>query len=99
MNDKKLKKLFELARGETAPVPPQGFDARVIRALARETPSVPVSFWDQIEALFPRIAMSAALVVLLCLVGDFCYSTAYPAGISGDVNEISEQWLLGSNVD
>jgi hypothetical protein len=99
MNDEKLKKLFELARAEAAPIPPEGFDSRVIRALASEIPAPPISLWDQIEALFPRVAMGTALVMLICLLGDFCYSAAYPAGLSGDVNEISEQWLLGSNVD
>jgi hypothetical protein len=97
MNDEKLKKLFELARGETAPVPPEGFDARVVRALARETKDAPVSLWDQIEALFPRVVMGAALVMALCLLGDFCFSAAYPTGLSGEVNEISEQWLLGAD--
>jgi hypothetical protein len=53
--------------------------------------------WDQIEALFPRVAMGAALVMALCLLGDFYFSAAHPAGLSGDVNEISEQWLLGAN--
>jgi hypothetical protein len=97
MNDEKLKKLFELARAETAPVLPEGFDARMERALARERNAAPISLWDQIEALFPRVAMGAALVMALCLLGDFYFSAAHPAGLSGDVNEISEQWLLGAN--
>lgn len=99
MNERKLNQLFQAARGEVAPGAPENFDTRVLNALTRETRAEPISFWEQLEALFPRAATCAALVVAICLIGDFAYSAAYPMGLSGDVNEVSEQWLFPANVN
>jgi hypothetical protein len=99
MNDEKLKKLFELARSEIAPAPPEGFDARVVHALRREAAASPVSLWDQLEALFPRMAVATVLLMGLCVLGDYSLAAVYPASFSAQMNEISEQWLFAANGD
>ncbi|HWF18401.1 MAG TPA: hypothetical protein VG754_04005 [Verrucomicrobiae bacterium] len=99
MNDRKLKKLFELGRDEVPPRAPEGFEERVSRALRSERPNAPVSFWEQIEALFPRVAIAAVLVMGCCLAAELSFSAAHPAGLSADVSELSDQWLFAGNND
>ncbi len=69
----------------------------VVRALRSEARPAPLSFWDQLEALFPRLAITATLVVGLCVLGDVYFSTMYPTSLSSEVNAISEQWLFAAN--
>jgi hypothetical protein len=99
MNDEKLKQLFESARRESPPSPTEEFDARILRAVQRESRLTPVTFWDQLEVLFPRLAVASLLVVGICFLGDYCYSIAHPAGLMGEVSEVSEQWLFASQVN
>lgn len=99
MNKRKLNKLFELARNETPPSAPEEFHARVLRVVRAEPRSSPLSFsfWDQLDALLPRLAVSTALLVGICLLGDLYDSTTHPGGLSTEVNEISEQWLFAAS--
>ena len=96
MNDRKLKRLIELARAEAAPAPPEGFDARVMMAVCREKRAAPVSLLDLLDQLFPRLAFAAVLVMGLCVAADFCIGPGNSSSLSADVNEISEQWLFGT---
>jgi len=97
MNERKLKKLFDWARDETPPAAPEGFDLRVMAALRREPRAGLPSLWDQLEQLFPRLAVATVLVIGLCLAGDFAYSALHPAGLTADVHELADQWLLAAN--
>jgi hypothetical protein len=96
MNDRKLKKLFELSRAEHAPEPPAGFDARVLDAIRQETRLGPPSLWDQLGALLPRLAAAAALVITLCVASDYYFSGGNSGSLTADVSELSEQWLFAS---
>ncbi|MDB6065374.1 MAG: hypothetical protein JWR26_1582 [Pedosphaera sp.] len=97
MNDHELKKLFGLARHETPPVAPAGFDARVVSALRREQRVAPLSLWDQLEQLFPRLAIASVLAISLCIMADFGLSSLDHSSLSADVGQISEQWLFGAD--
>jgi hypothetical protein len=99
MNDDRLKKLFEAARTETPPSAPEGFDVRVLAAVRREHRAAPVSVWEQIGALFPRLAVAASLMIALCLAADFCWSAMQPSNLASDVSELSDQWLFAANGD
>jgi len=73
MNKKKLDRLFESARRSTAPEPEPGFAAAVLRAARRLPPdrlpgAEPVM--EQLNAWFPRVALAAAVVTLLCVAVD-----------------------------
>ncbi len=97
MNDQKIKKLFALARSETPPAAPKGFDARVLSAIRREQRAAPVSLWEQLGELFPRLAVAAFLVMGTCLAADFYYSTTQGPRVTGDLTALSEQWRLNDN--
>ena len=97
MNDDRLRQLFESARIETQPGAPEGFDARVLADVRRERRAAPVSLWEQIGELFPRLAVGATLVIALCLAADFYWSAAPPAGLAADVTQLSDQWLFAPN--
>ena len=63
MNENKLKQLFESARQETAPAPPPDFAADILRAVRCGPPLKRMenfSVFDQLNLLFPRIALAAA---------------------------------------
>ena len=98
MTRHKLKYLFNQASHDVAPLPPEGFDARVMAAVRRNEAKVPAaSWWEQLEELFPRLAVATVLTVVLCVASDFYFSSAYATSFTGDVGAISEQWLFAAN--
>jgi hypothetical protein len=99
MNNRKLKRLFASARQETAPVPPEDFAADVLRAIRREPPaaapeSIPI--FDQLNRWFPRLALAASAVIVLCVAADFGLTAAGVPGLSDGVSQLSAQWFLTS---
>ena len=89
MNDQKLKQLFDAARRPPAPEPSADFAANVLRA-ARQTGNPPgthgVTLFDQLNALFPRVAWAALAVILLCGAIEWTANSSAgtdDAGISG----------------
>jgi len=97
MNHRKLKQLFASARRETAPAPPQDFAADVLRAIRREPPVVApetISIFDQLNLWFPRLALAASAVIVLCLAADYGLTMAGVPGLSDGVSQLSSQWLL-----
>ena len=94
MNERKLQKLFAAARSEPAPAPAAGFDSRVVRAIQRELKAGPVSVFDHLDRLLPRLAWAAVLAIGLCVAGDFGLAALHLPGLSDGVAEISEQWLF-----
>jgi hypothetical protein len=97
MNDRKLKQLFAAARRETASAPPEGFTADVMRAIRHEPPAaVPeaISIFDQLNLWFPRLALAASAVIVLCVAADYGLTAAGVPNLSDGVSQLSAQWLL-----
>jgi hypothetical protein len=97
MNGQKLKKLFDAARNETAPVPSADFAAGVLRAVRREqtfSASKTFSIFDQLNLLFPKLALAAAAVIFFGVAADFGLTAAGVPDLSDGVSQISAQWLL-----
>ncbi|HEU6447126.1 MAG TPA: hypothetical protein VFV23_01655 [Verrucomicrobiae bacterium] len=99
MNDKKLNQLFESARKEIFPAPAEDFPADVLRAIRREpqiiAPST-ISLFDQLNVLFPRIALAAAAIILLCIAADYGVTAAGTPSLSDGAAQLSAQQLLPS---
>lgn len=97
MNEKKLKQLFAAARNESAPAPPPDFAADVLRAVNRE-PASPlaevVSVWDHLNALFPRIALAACAIIILCLAADWGLTEAGLPGITDGATQATSQYVV-----
>ena len=97
MNNRKLSQLFVSARNETAPAPPEDFAADVLRAIRREPPiAAPAarSVFDQLNLWFPRLALAASAVIVLCVAADYGLTMAGVPGLSDGVSQLSSQWLL-----
>lgn len=98
MNDRKLKKLFDLARAETPPDAPGNFSFRVLAAIRREGRPAPLSWWDQLGALFPRLALAAMLLVSACVAVDYYYSSRHNSTFAEDATLYStDQALFAAN--
>ncbi len=97
MNRRKLNQLFELARNEPAPAPPDDFVGDVLRAVHHEPPVAAAespSIFDQLNLLFPRIAIASVTVIVLCVALDFGLTAAGMPGLGDGLSQISAQWLL-----
>ena len=102
MNEKKLKQLFTAARNESAPAPAPGFAAEVLRAVHHEPPAVSadsLSMWEQLNGLFPRLALAAAVVILLCLAADWSLTAAGLPGVSDGAAQVTSQYLFNANAE
>ena len=71
MNALKLQKLLVMARNRPAPEPTADFAAQVLRLIQREGGRAPLSLFDQLSLLFPRIAFAALLLIGLSVALDF----------------------------
>lgn len=100
MNGRKLNQLFRAARSDTPPAAAPGFENLVLAAL-RQPGGAPVpdevSWFDQLGNWFPRLAMGAALVVVLCVTADYGLSAMAAADLTDSLTELSEQWLFAAN--
>lgn len=79
MKKPKLDRLFELARTEKVPAPAPDFAADVLRAVRREPAArraETASVFEQLNRWFPRVALAAAAVMLLCVAADFGFTAA-----------------------
>ena len=96
MNDRKLKQLFASARRETAPAPPEDFAGDVLQAVRCEPPVTPesVSILDQLNLWFPRLALGASVVIVLCIALDYGLTAAGVPSLSDGATQLSAQWLL-----
>ena len=97
MNENKLKQLFAAARKESAPAPPADFAADVLRAIRREPPpkrEPPFSVLDQLNFLFPRLALAAAALIGLCLAADFGLTAAGLPEVGAGAAQLTAQFLF-----
>jgi hypothetical protein len=99
MNGKKLKQLFGSARNEPAPAPAPDFAADVLRAVRSQPwPASAESFsvWEHLNGLFPRLALAAAAVIVLCLAADWGLTAAGLPGVSDGAAQVTSQFLFNS---
>jgi len=99
MNENKLKQLFAAARQEPAPVPGTDFAPGVLRAI-RQQPlrraGDAFSIWDHLNGLFPRVALAALAVIILCVAADYGFTEAGLPGVSDGAAQVSAQYLFNS---
>jgi hypothetical protein len=96
MNPKKLSQLFSAARKQSPPEPDPGFEGRALSAIRREASLEPVTLFDQLGALFPKLGLAAALVIGLCVAGDYWGSAQEGHSLNAGIAELSEQWLFAA---
>ena len=80
-------------------MPPDDFAADVLHAIRREGPVATretISVFDQLNLLFPRLALAASAVIVLCLAADYGLTAAGVPGLSDGVSQLSAQWFLTS---
>jgi len=94
MKDNKLERLVNLAKRESVPRAGPGFESRVMHAIRQEVSAKPVSLLDQLNALFPRIALASAIVIVLCITTDVVLTNASGTDLASGVSSISEEWLF-----
>jgi hypothetical protein len=94
MKTNKIEKLFRIARGEKPPVSSEDFAARVMQQIRRTEAMPPLSFLDHVNALFPRIALCAGMVIVLCLALDFVATEFGEFDLNDEVAQVSAEWLL-----
>ena len=96
MNRTKLKQLFARARNDRPPAPPVDFVEDVLSAIRRAPADAPenVSFFDQLNLLFPRIALAASAVIVLCVALDYGLTAAGIPSLGDGAAQLSAQWLL-----
>jgi len=97
MTGRKLNQLFQAARRETAPEPPPDFADALVRTLRREPPSPPPgepSLFDELNALFPRLALAALLVMALGVAANLALGTSELTDWDDSLPPVSTQWFL-----
>ena len=96
MNDRKLKQLFASARKDLAPAPPEDFAGDVLRTIRREPSAAPLTFstFDQLNLWFPRLALAASAVIVVCIALDYGLTAAGVPSLSDGAAQLSAQWLL-----
>jgi hypothetical protein len=105
MNDKKLQSLFGAARRSAAPTPPADFAADVLRAVRQLPPSRPTAapgIFDQLNAWFPRLAIAAFALIVLCLaldLGDTVSGAGAGKSASADDEDTSQPSQSFFNVE
>jgi len=95
MNRSKLHQLLKTARSEPAPAPSTSLESRIMRAirLAPTTPTEP-TISETLNVWFPRIALTAATMIALCIAGDHLLSAFHWPDLEPGVVHLSSQWLF-----
>ena len=94
MKKDKLSELFKMARAEALPAAPEGFEQDLMRVVQRQTGRQSPSLVDQLGALFPRLAMASAAVIVCCAL---ILSSSDQSSLTDKVAELSQQWLFAAN--
>lgn len=71
MNNRKLRELFRVAKGQKPAAPTEGFDVLVMQQIRRNPARIELSITDVLGRWFPRLALAAAAVIALCVVTEF----------------------------
>ena len=99
MNDKKLKRLFELARREPGPAPRADFAADVLRSVhnaAQPEPMSPLSLWEHLNGLFPRVALAALVVIALCVAADWGVTASGLPDVNDGAAQMTAQYFFNA---
>ena len=96
MRNDKLERLFKSAKAEPAPRGEPGFEKRVMNALLQERRAELISVWDQLNALFPRLAIAATIVIFLSVAADWTAESLAGADLAASAIQISEDWLFAT---
>lgn len=95
MNDRKLNQLFSAAKSESPAVPNEGFAFLVMRQIQRNPARPELSISDMLGQWFPRLAVAAAAVIAICVLGDMVISSNAPS-LSESAAQLSES-LVAEN--
>ena len=79
-----MKKLFAAARRDLAPTAPETFVDDVLRAVRRESagrPADALSVLEHLNGWFPRVALAAAALIVLCVAADLGLTAAGLPGV------------------
>ncbi|HXT10938.1 MAG TPA: hypothetical protein VN873_05185 [Candidatus Angelobacter sp.] len=71
MNEKKLNALLSAAQRETPIAAAGGFERLVMQQIQRDPARMELSISDVLNRWFPRLAVVAAAIIVLCAVGDY----------------------------
>jgi len=93
MNDRKLNQLFNAAGREKPVAPTEGFELLVLQQIQRTPARAELTISDVLGMWFPRLALVAATVIALCVVGDFVSSSDSPS-LSDSASQLSDQMLV-----
>lgn len=97
MNNKKIDQLFAAARNEPAPAAPPDFAVDVLRAVRREPALMPApanSMGDYLNLLFPRVALAAAGIIILCVAAELGLTASGLPGVTDEVAQGSSQYFF-----
>jgi len=92
MNEK-LNRLFAAAKRETPAAPTEGFASLVMQQIQRNPARAELSISDLLGRWYPRLAIAAAAVIALCVIGDFVSSSNAPS-LSESAAQLSDSGLF-----
>ena len=87
----RLEHLFRAARNEPPLAPGPGFAEQVLRAALRDQPAQPPSLWEQLGAMFPRLALTSATLIVLFLAADLWHSNLEQPDIGSGLAQMSDE--------
>lgn len=99
MNKEQINALLRAARRAAPPVPPPGFERRVLTAVRAENAcpqSETLSWFGALGILFPRLAWAAATVMGVCVAVEAGASALGVPRLSDGLAQLSDQWLLAA---
>jgi hypothetical protein len=79
MNDRKLNQLFHAAKSEAPAVPNEGFAFLVMQQIQRNPARTELSISDMLGNWFPRVAVAAAAVIAICVLGEIVIASNAPS--------------------
>jgi len=95
MNDRKLNQLFSAAKSEPPATANEGFAFLVMQQIQRNPARAEPSVSDMLGQWFPRLAVVAAAVIAICVLGEMVVSSNAPS-LSESAAQLSES-LVAEN--
>ena len=94
MNDPKLNRIFAAARREVLPTPPEDFARGVAAAARQQIREEPRTLLDQLGLNFPRYAMAAGALIVLCIFVEVGQRYLTDPDAPDEFTELYAQWLF-----